>query len=312
MSVQRVLLTGAAGYIGQAVAQRLLRAGHVVTGLVRSDVAAATVRAQGVIPVRGDLDNVADLGPLTAYDAVIDTATADHAQSTTQFLELLAGTGKTYIRTSGTGVYTDMAAGRASEVVHRAGECFDPAEVVAERYRSDLRVAAAASAGVRTIVIRPSMIHGDGASEQLPLLIRTALQAGESIYVAEGENRWANVFLADLADVYARALDAAPPGSIYDIAAGELPMRRIAEGVGELTGVPARSATLAEAHAALGERWVDVALASNSRVDSAPAREELGWQPTGPALLDDLVRGSYRRLWAFKADPHDHVAAVSA
>jgi nucleoside-diphosphate-sugar epimerase len=312
MIAQRILVTGAAGYIGQAVAQRLLRDGCHVTGLVRSDVAAATVRAQGVIPIRGDLDSIAELGPLDDVDAVIDTATADHAPSAAAFLELLAGTGKTYIRTSGTGVYTDLAGGRASDRVYREDQPFEPAEIVAARYRSDLHVAAAAATDVRTVVIRPSMIFGDGASEQLPLLIRRAISAGESIYVDEGANRWANVFLADLADVYALALAKAPAGSIYNIASGELTMREIAEGIGVLTGMPVRSATLGEAHAALGERWVDVALASNSRISSARARDELGWTPVGPGLVDDLVRGSYRRLWAYKTDPHDHVTVTTA
>lgn len=312
MSVQHVLVTGAAGYIGQAVAARLLRDGIAVSGLVRSDVAAATVRAEGVTPVRGDLDGIAELASLPDYDAVIDTATADHAPSTAAFLTRLSGTGKTYIRTSGTGVYTDLAGGRATDRVHRDDEPFEPAEVVAARYRSDLRVAAAASTDVRTIVIRPSMIYGDGASEQLPLLIRHAISAGESIYVGEGANRWANVFLADLAEVYALALAKAPGGSVYDIASGEFTMREIAEGIGRLTGTPARSVPLERAHAALGERWVDVALASNSRVDSARARRELGWNPVGPGLIDDLVRGSYRRIWSYKTDPHDHVAATSA
>lgn len=311
MGAQRVLITGAAGYIGQAVAQRLQRDGHAVSGLVRSDVAAATVRAQGIAPVQGDLDSIAEVVDIDGYDAVIDTATADHAPSTEAFLSMLASSGKTFIRTSGTGVYTDLGAGRASDRVYRETDTFEPAEVVAARYRSDEHVVAAASDGVRTIVIRPSMIYGDGASEQLPLLIRHAISSGASIYVGDGANRWSNVFLGDLADVYALALAGAPAGSVYNIASGELPMREIAEGIGRLVGVPARAVPLAEAHAALGERWVDVALASNSRVDSALARADLGWTPVGPALLDDLVSGSYRRLWSYKTDPHDHVVVTS-
>ncbi len=311
MIAQRVLVTGAAGYIGLAVARRLQRDGHAVSGLARSEVAVATIRSQGITPVRGDLDAIASVVDVDRYDAVIDTATADHAPSTSALLSMLSGTGKTFIRTSGTGVYTDMAAGRASDRVYREADEFEPAAVVAARYRSDEIVVDAASEGIRTVVIRPSMIYGDGASEQLPLLIRHAISSGESIYVGDGANRWANVFLGDLAEVYALALDRAKAGSVYNIASGELEMRAIAEAIGELAGVPTRSVSLTQAHAALGERWVDVALASNSRVDSSLARAELGWVPVGPDLLDDLVRGSYRRLWATKADPHDHAVANS-
>lgn len=309
MNAQRILITGAAGYIGQAVAQRLLRSGHSVSGLARSATAVATLRAQGITPVQGDLDSVRDVIDPQDYDAIIDAATADHAPSTEAFLEMLSGTEKAFIRTSGTGVYTDLAGGRASDHIYTEEDEFVPAEVVAARYRSDERVIDAGSGGIRTIVIRPSMIYGGGASEQLPLLIRHAITTGESIYAGEGTNRWANVFLDDLADMYARALEHAPTGSVYNIASDELEMRAIAEGIAELTGTAARSVALTEAHSALGERWVDVALASNSRVDSARARDELGWVAVGPSLLDDLVKGSYRRLWAYKADPHDHVVS---
>lgn len=311
MSAKRVLITGAAGYIGLAVAQRLQRDGHAVSGLVRSDVAVATLRALGITPVRGDLDTIACVVDANLYDAVIDTATADHAPSTVALLSMLSGTGKTFIRTSGTGVYTDLAGGRASDRIYREEDDLTPAEVVAARYRSDEQVIAGASDDIRTIVIRPSMIYGDGGSEQLPLLIRHAVSSRESIYAGDGLNRWANVFLGDLANVYALALQAAPAGSVYNIASGELEMRAIGEGIGQLVGVPTRSVPLTEAHAALGERWVDVALASNSRVDSSLAQSELGWVPVGPQLLDDLLRGSYRRLWADKADPHDHIAISS-
>jgi nucleoside-diphosphate-sugar epimerase len=310
MNAQHILITGAAGYIGQAVAQRLLRSGHSVSGLARSATAVATLRAQGIMPVQGDLDSVRNAVDPQGYDAIIDAATADHAPSTEAFLDMLSGTGKVFIRTSGTGVYTDLAGGRSSTQVYTENDDFVPAEVVAARYRSDERVIEAGSDGIRTIVIRPSMIYGGGASEQLPLLIRHAITTGESIYAGEGTNRWANVFLDDLADVYARALEHAPTGSAYNIASGELEMRAIAEGIAELTGSAVRSVTLAEAHAALGERWVDVALASNSRVDPTRARDELGWNAVGPSLLDDLVQGSYRRLWAYKSDPHDHVVAT--
>lgn len=311
MTTQRVLVTGAAGYIGQAVARRLQRDGHAVSGLVRSQVGVATIQAQGITAVRGDLDEIGRVVDVDRYDCVIDTATADHAPSTSALLSMLTDTGKTFIRTSGTGVYTDLAAGRPSNRIYCESDDFEPAAVVAARYRSDQQVMAAAARGIRTIVIRPSMIYGDGASEQIPLLIRHAVSAGESIYVGDGANRWANVFLGDLAEVYASALEKAPAGSAYNIASGELPMRAIAEAIAELTGVPARSVPLAQAHAALGERWVDVALASNSRVDSSLANRELGWTPVGPALLDDLVHGSYRRLWGAKADPHDHAVASS-
>lgn len=305
---QHLFITGASGYLGQAIAQRLLRAGHHVSGLVRSDAAAKSVSAQGITPVIGGLDDVASLD-LSAYDGIIDTATADHAPSTEAFIAALAGTGRTFIRTSGTGVYTDLAGGVASERVYREDDEFTPAEVVAARYRSDELVLSAKNHGVRSIVIRPAMVYGDGASEQLPLLLRHALSTGRSIFAEPGENRWGNVYLYDLAELYLLALEKAPAGSVYNIASGECELREIADGIGRVLGQGAGvSVSLDTARATLGARWVDVALASNSRVDSTLARTELGWNPAGPSLLEDLVHGSYKRIWASKGDPHDHVA----
>src|SRR5579859_4552638 len=114
-----VLVTGANGYIGQAVATRFQLAGHDVVGLVRSASAAQALASRGVEPLLGSLDDEAALRSAAAdVDAVIDTASADHADATRHFLAALHGTGKTYIRTSGTGVYTDLGHGAANATVY--------------------------------------------------------------------------------------------------------------------------------------------------------------------------------------------------
>jgi nucleoside-diphosphate-sugar epimerase len=308
-----ILVTGANGYIGQAVCTAFQTAGHRVAGLVRTPVAAATVAAHGVRPVPGSLDAVEVVADeVRRADVVVDTASADHAEATDAFLAILGGTGATYVRTSGTGVYTDLAHGTASDQVFTEESAFTPAEVVNARVATDDRVRSAGGPGLRSIVIRPSMIFGDGASEQVPLLIRTALTTGRSLYVGAGENRWSNVHIGDLAAAYLLAVEKAPAGSVFNLGAGEARLADIADGVARLLGLPsAESCPPDVAYAAFGRRWVDVALSSNSRVDSALARSELGWDPQGPDLLDDLVSGSYRRVWAHKGDPHDHHTARS-
>lgn len=306
----RVLVTGATGYIGQNVALRLLADGHEVAGLARSDPGLQAVAARGLRPVAGSLDDVAALTEAATWaDAVVDTASADHAPSTAALLDVLAGTDKAYLRTSGTGVYTDLAHGTLNPTVFTETTPHQPADVVAARWESDQRVADAASLGIRTVVIRPPMIYGDGASEQIPLLIRHALVSRQSLYVGAGDNRWSNVYLADLVEAYALALTKAPAGSVFNIAGGEDCLREIAGWVAELLDLDgATSVTPETAYAAFGQRWVDVALSSNSRIDAALATDVLGWEPHGPSLRDELRHGSYRRLWAHKGDPHDHVS----
>ena len=54
----RIFLTGANGWIGSAVAQDLLGAGHSVVGLVRSAEKGETLAAKSVIPLVGSLGDL--------------------------------------------------------------------------------------------------------------------------------------------------------------------------------------------------------------------------------------------------------------
>jgi nucleoside-diphosphate-sugar epimerase len=268
--------------------------------MVRNDLGARTLAAAGIPAVRGDLEDNASLRNAAAsVDAVIETASADHAESTTGFLAALAGTGKTYIRTSGTGVYLDLAGGEFRDLVHTEDDGYQPLPPVARRYASDEETIAAAADDVRSVVIRPSMIYGNGGSEQLPAMLRAAMRSGFSGYTAPGLNRYGNVYLDDAARAYVLALEHAQPGSAYNLAADECDFASIAEAIAALLAIPVRAFTdFEEAVSVLGAPLWAHGLACNSRVDSTKARTELGWSPQGPGLIDDLRYGSYRRVWS--------------
>src|SRR5215216_787406 len=101
----KIFCTGASGYIGGSVAAHLAAAGHKVTGLVRSLEKADAVRARGIEPVMGTLDDAAVLARAAqAADAVVNAANADHKGAAVALLEALAGSGKPFIHTSGSSI----------------------------------------------------------------------------------------------------------------------------------------------------------------------------------------------------------------
>src|SRR5690606_6194568 len=70
-----VLVTGGTGHSGSHIIPELISAGHQVTGLVRSDEAAAAVTALGATARAGDLRNLDDLRQAASEsDGVIHVA----------------------------------------------------------------------------------------------------------------------------------------------------------------------------------------------------------------------------------------------
>lgn len=293
----RVFVTGATGFVGSAVVQELLGAGHQVLGLARSDESARALAATGAEVHRGTLEDLESLRRgAAATDGVIHTGFvhdfanyAAAAETDRRAIETLgaalAGSGRPLVVTSGFAGLT--AQGRlATEDDSR-----DP-NVPALRLSEDAGLAQAAQ-GVRAMVIRlGASVHDHGDHGFVPYLIQLAREKGESAYIGDGQNRWPAVHRLDAARLYRLALEQGTAGARYHGVADEgVPLRTIAEVIGQHLGVPVVGKSGEEAGAHFG--WMAGFAGLDIPASSALTQQRLGWQPRHIDLLTDLQQGDY-------------------
>ena len=282
-----IFMTGATGYIGGTVARRLLDDGHRLRGLVRDTEKGRKLASFGVEPVAGDLDDAAVLAAeARRADAVINTADSDHRGAIDALLEGLAGSDKPFLHTSGSSIVADDAHGNvASDRIHDEDTPFEPVPGKQARVAIDRKIRDASSRGVRSIVVCPTMIYGNGLglardSAQIPGLAKRARASGVVRHVGKGLNVWSNVHVEDVADVYRLALTRAPAGAFYFAENGEASYRDICAAIARRLGLGAPQAwPFEEAAMELGENSAAYTFGSNSRVRGKRTRGELGWQP---------------------------------
>jgi nucleoside-diphosphate-sugar epimerase len=297
----KIFITGASGYIGGSVAAAMMAAGHQVSGLARSDEATAALAKLGIRPVRGTLDDVEVLAK-AAHDAdvTINAANAGHRAAAEAMLKALAETGKTFLHTDGSSIVGTRARGEFVENVFDEDTPFTPTSQRAPRVEIDKMVRSAASDGVRSIVIAPSLIYGLGHglnphSIQVPWLIQVAKKFGVAKHIGRGENRWANVHIDDLMTMYVMAIEKARAGAFYYAENGENSMREVCEAISRMLGQGGRtqSMTVEEAAIEWGEGPANDTMGSNSRVRAKRARGELKWRPKARSLIEEIERGCY-------------------
>jgi nucleoside-diphosphate-sugar epimerase len=289
----RVFVTGASGHIGSAVVPELIKAGHEVTGLARSEASAAAVKAMGAEPRRGDLTDPDGLRAAAAdADAVVHLA-FDHATmiagdfagaAATDLAvvramgEALAGTGKTFI---GVGVR------RSGDVRHNAAVDANPRGAVT-RAIDEL-----GERGVRTILVAiPSVTHSSRDKHGfIPMLIKIARDTGVSGYVDQGANYWPAGHTLDVAALYPLALEKAPAGAqLYAATEDGIPVREIAETIGRRLDIPAVSIPAGQAADHFkGFPFITM----DVTMPGAQTRQLLGWEPIHPGLIADLDEDHY-------------------
>ncbi len=293
----RVFVTGATGFIGSAIVQELISAGHQVLGLARSDSSAGALAATGAEVHRGDLEDLESLrSGAAASDGVIhagfihdfarfkEVCEIDRLAIET-IGEVLAGSERPFIITSGTALVRPGTL--ATE------DMMPPADKAFPRV-SEQAADAAVARGVRAAVIRLSpSVHGDGDHHGfVPLLIGIAREKGKAAYIGDGHNRWNAVHRLDAARLYRLALENASAGTRYHgVAEEEISFKAITESIGKNLNIPVVSVSPEEAADHFG--WFAGFASIDCPASSIITQERLNWHPEQPTLLADMETGIY-------------------
>jgi nucleoside-diphosphate-sugar epimerase len=301
-----VFVTGASGWIGSAVVPELIGAGHHVVGLARSDASAQRIEDMGGTPRRGDVDDPEGLAAAAAEaEGVIHLAFQHEVAFGGNFAaaaaadrlvveaigNALAGSDRPFVLASGMlGLSVGRLATENDGLVPDAAVRANPAGL---RAATALLTLSLRGVGVRSSVLRfPPSVHGDGDNGFIATFVEIARQKGVSGYVGEGANRWPAVHRSDAARLVRLAVEAAPAGSVLHAVGDEgVPFHDIAEAIGRHLDVPTASVTPAGAleHFSVLGHFASL----DSPATAAVTRELLGWQPTGPGLIEDLDQGHY-------------------
>lgn len=283
-----VFVTGATGWVGSAVVEDLLAAGHQVTGLARSADKAASLVAKGAEVVHATLDDLAALrAAAVAADAVIHTAWGSDYSKFIENCEqdrcvvdtlgaALAGSNRPLLVTSG--LFGLPRGATESDLPNQASP-----------RKSEATARAWTERGVRAATVRlaPS-VHGLGDHGFVPILIRMAKQKGVSAYLADGQNCWAGVHRLDAARVFRFALEQGVSESVYHAVADEaVPFKAMAAIIGGRLDLPV------ERREPEHFGWFAHFAGATMSVSSTRTRELLGWKPQGPSLLVDLDQPGY-------------------
>lgn len=292
----RVFVTGASGFIGSAIVKDLLRRGHQVLGLARSDAAAASVRAAGAEVLRGSLEDVesvkrgADSSEGVIHTAFIhDFSAYENSIETDRTVveaigKVLEGSGRPLVIASG------MIGTRRGEL---ATEEDAPAPGT-PRGGSEELIMSMATRDVRSSVVRlPPIVHSDGDRHGFTVrLIQIARKKGVCAYVGDGANRWPSVHQKDAVNLFTLALERGRTGSRFHAVADEgIRFRDIAEAIAKKLGVPTGSITQEAASEHFG--FLAMLTGRDAPASSALTRERLGWKPVHPSLLEDIEAGHY-------------------
>lgn len=303
----KIFLTGATGYVGSTIAEKLKRRGHKVVGLAKSEEAAAKLAENNIEAVMGNLEDFEILKKAAAAsDGVIHTAfrhgSGDYEESAqldrdvvNAFGEALAGTNKPLIIASTSAILADTRMFEADEDF-----AFDQNSKRRIRGETERDMEQMSSKGVRAIVLRmPLFIYGRGGSAFITFMIEQAKMANSVNYIGSGDYSVSAIHVEDAANLFIAALEKSTAKGVYNVAAESVSMKELNEAVARLLDVETKSISEEKGREQFGK--MSDFFSMNNQLDAAKIKRELDWSPNSfTTILDDVENGSYRKYKEYK------------
>ncbi|TFY69635.1 hypothetical protein EVJ58_g303 [Rhodofomes roseus] len=292
----RVLTVGASGFIGFGAAQALVRAGHIVYGVTRSEDKKKTLAAEEIIPIVAETANPSPWLPLVAtLDVVIEAIGGwDVETLSPKLLDAVAEAVKkhrppyapklTYIYTSGSYVHGD----NRKDIITDTTLITQPIEL--SKWRAAFEQKVATHSVLNGIAIRPAIMYGKSASF-FAVMFQAARPGGTIEWYGSPGVRYSLVHQDDVGEMYRLAAEksAVIGGLCFDVA------NDFTESVDDILQ------RLVEVSGAHGYEYVEAqtplerVFASSLRLRPYLARSLLGWQPRKAGVVDHM--GLYYDVW---------------
>lgn len=286
----RIFLTGATGYVGSAVLDALIKAGHEVTGLARDARKGQKLQKRGAAAVIGQIGQPESwLEGAHGHDAYIHTAlekpprTAPSDQAAIEALVQLAQQ-----RGDGTPVVYTSSVWVLGPTLNSADEATALNPIAISAWRAPHEQILLNAARIRPIVVRPGLVfggyrgyYGDLFKDGTNGLVRV---------IGEGRNRRPAVYARDLADLYVRLVTRPDAAGVYHATdeADESVLDVVEALSRNTTHKPdVRFVPIEEARAKMGVLADALAL---DQVVRSPRAHTIGWTPALKSIAGNIPR----------------------
>lgn len=278
----RVFITGATGYIGQAVAKAFRAKGHTVYGLVRAPEDAILLSLDEIWPVLGNLEEPESYSHILEEVEVAVHCAFDESDKGVEYnaktIETILASfsrsslPRSFIYTSGIWVYGSLGHKMANESTP-----LNPLEIVKWRPQQEEKVMKAASSNLSTVIIRPGHVYGGVGG--LTNMLFTSTQNGAVSIVGDGNNRWPMVHVQDLAHAYVSAAEKELTQVILNVTDDStFTLRELSESIARAAHLEGKikSLSIDEAKATFGS--IVEGFLIDLTVDNSRIKRLLGWQ----------------------------------